>query len=283
MSEEIKKKKKRNKRKKVIKNKKRRVIVANAKAYFSRGQKSNHLQLGQHQQNLPQYTRTVYVNNPTPNLNAVGPDQSELINQVLHNNNFIKKNNLLLQNNDLNNTVWEDSKEKEKISHPLDDAKIAFTERGGTVHTNKTNTILRIPHIKTKMKKSKFVDVTSQDKENDLNDMVHHEPVRLQHDNDLNDVLSRPDAEFQDINDQRELESHNVPDIIQQVKPQKTKRFFNKSDAQILKERKAREAQEDLLIEKEMHQQAIIADHDDDLKSTRHERHKKHHLFKNTV
>ena len=104
MSEEIKKKKKRNKRKKVIKNKKRRVIVA----------KSNHLQLGQHQQNLPQYTRTVYVNNPTPNLNAVGPDQSELINQVLHNNNFIKKNNLLLQNNDLNNTVWEDSKEKEK-------------------------------------------------------------------------------------------------------------------------------------------------------------------------
>ena len=276
MSEEIKKKKKRNKRKKVIKNKKRRVIVANAKAYISRGQKSNHLQLGQHQQNLPQYTRTVYVNNPTPNLNAVGPDQSELINQVLHNNNFIKKNNLLLQNNDLNNTVWEDSKEKEKISHPLDDAKIAFTERGGTVHTNKTNTILRIPHIKSKIRKSKFVDVTSQDKENDLNDMVHHEPVRLQHDNDLTSVLSRPDAEFQDINDQRELESHNVPDIIERV----LKSPIHKKT--VIKTKKKTEAQkmldeqEEALFDTEMNEQ-FLADEKNNLK-TRHLRHKTIHL-----
>jgi len=108
MSNKLKKKKIKNK---IKKNKKRRTI---------RAKTPNHLNLGQHQQNLPQYTRTVYVNAPSQQLHPVGPDQSELINQVMHNNNFIKKNNLLLQN-DLNSQVQE-----EKQTVPEEQKRTSF-------------------------------------------------------------------------------------------------------------------------------------------------------------
>ena len=262
MSNKLKKKKIKNK---VKKNKKRRTI---------RQKGQNHLNLGQHQQNLPQYTRTVYVNVPSQQLNPVGPDQSELINQVKHNNNFIKKNNLLLQN-DLNSQVQE---EKKTEQHPLDRAKLAFDERGGTVSNNLSNTVFRIPNKKTAKKTKHKVEYLDEDDGydggNDLNNMVHHKKQVEIVNNDISAVLERPDDKIQETNDERDIEPVIVPDIIQAVKPTKPiKRFFNKSDAQLKKERLAREAKEDREIENELHQQALKADLQDDIKS-RSSRHK---------
>jgi hypothetical protein len=254
MSNKLKKKKIKNK---IKKNKKRRTI---------RAKTPNHLNLGQHQQNLPQYTRTVYVNAPSQQLHPVGPDQSELINQVMHNNNFIKKNNLLLQN-DLNNQVQEEKKE-----HPLDRAKVAFDARGGTVSKNLSNTVLRIPNEKIKKTKHKveYLDDDGYDGESDLNHMVQQKKG-----NDLKVVIERKEDKIQEHNDNRNVEPVVAPDIIEAVKDiQKAKRFFTKSDAQIKKERLAKEAKEDKEIENELHQQALKAELQDDIKS-RSTRHKK--------
>ena len=284
MSNKLKKKKIKNK---IKKNKKRRTVRAKTaidKAKFNQGQ--NHLNLGQHQQNLPQYTRTVYVNVPSQQLNPVGPDQSELINQVIHNNNFIKKNNLLLQN-DLNSQVQEEK----KIDHLLDRAKLAFDERGGTVSNNLSNTVFRIPNKKTAKKTKHKVEYLDEDDGdgydggNDLNNMVHHKKQVAIIDNDLSAVLERPDDKIQETNDERDIEPVIVPDIINavlDVKTTPTKKFFDLTDAKIKKERlakeakakKARDAKEDQEIENELHQQALKADLEDDLKS-RSTRHKK--------
>jgi len=254
MSNKLKKKKIKNK---IKKNKKRRT---------TRQKGQNHLNLGQHQQNLPQYTRTVYVNQPSQQLNPVGPDQSELINQVMHNNNFIKKNNLLLQN-DLNNQVQEEKKE-----HPLDRAKEAFDARGGTVSNNLTNTVFRIPNEKIKKTKHKveYLDDDGYDGESDLNKMV--QPKKG---NDLKAVITRQEDKIQEYNDDSNLEPVITPHITEAVNDiKKVQRFFKKSDAQILKERKAKEAKEDKGIENELHQQALKFEVNEQLKS-RSSRHKK--------
>jgi hypothetical protein len=272
MSNKLKKKKIKNK---IKKNKKRRTV---------RAKTANHLNLGQHQQNLPQYTRTVYVNVPSQQLNPVGPDQSELINQVIHNNNFIKKNNLLLQN-DLNSQVQEEK----KTEHPLDHAKLLYDKRGGTVHSNLSNTVVRIPNEKIKKTKHKvqYLDEDDgYDGGNDLNNMVHHKKQVEIKDNDLNAVITRPDDVIHEANDERNLEPVIVPDIIDAVldvkKVTPTKKFFDLTDAKVKKERlakeakakKAKELKEDKEIENELHQQALKAELQDDIKS-RSTRHKK--------
>ena len=244
MSNKLKKKKIKNK---IKKNKKRRTI---------RRKGENHLNLGQHQQNLPQYTRTVYVN--APSQQSVGPDQGELINQVMHNNNFIKKNNLLLQN-DLNNQVQEEKKE-----HPLDRAKVAFDARGGTVSNNLSNTVFRIPNEK-KAKQPKhtveYLDDDGYDGESDLNKMVQQKKG-----NDLNAVIERKEDKIQEHNDDRNVEPVVSPDIMEAVKDVKKRFNYVKSAAQILKERNAKDAKEDKEIENELHQQALKVEVNDALK-----------------
>ena len=245
MSNKLKKKKIKNK---IKKNKKRRTI---------RRKGENHLNLGQHQQNLPQYTRTVYVNAPSQQLNPVGPDQGELINQVMHNNNFIKKNNLLLQN-DLNNQVQEEKKE-----HPLDRAKVAFDARGGTVSNNLSNTVFRIPNEKIKKTKHKveYLDDDGYDGESDLNKMVQQKKG-----NDLKAVIERKEDKIQEHNDDRNVEPVVSPDIMEAVKDVKKRFNYVKSAAQILKERNAKDAKEDKEIENELHQQALKVEVNDALK-----------------
>ena len=211
------------------------IVIHNSEKHYKKRKSRRHdikgisHNLGQHVQNLPQYTSTVQ-------LGPQQPDQSDLVNQVMHSNNFIKKQNLLLEDaaaeqqhhNPLIQQAIQDAHKPTKLSilndihalggkvkHNKGSHNVAFDDEKQRIAKVKVNPRF-INLDKTPVKRKKAMSVP----DNHLAAAVHNTVDQAP---DMNEILEREDANFQAINDNRELEPHNDQDLnqkaVQQSKP----------------------------------------------------------------